>query len=180
VSATLERFPDDVVVALHHANVTVSCVPVQIDHQEWRAALFFVLPADAPCLTDGKLAPGPYSVEFDADLHEHKNGSLIEIGIDIATPVEPSRGTLLFITGHSPAHFETVKLLSTQPDLPLFLGDAYCNVLYQQRIALTDAMRSGFRQLLDEALGRDAIIRMTGHYDADKVFQDVVKSLGLG
>lgn len=167
-------------VALHHANVTVSCMPVQIDNEDWQAALFYVLSANAPCLAGGELAPGPFAVEFDADLHEHANGSLIEIGIEIATPVEKSCGTLLFITGHSTGHFETVKLLSTQTDLPLFIGDEYCNVLYQQRIVISDAMRAGFRQLLDEALGRDAVIRMTGHYDADKVFTDVVDSLNLG
>lgn len=167
-------------VALHHANVTVSCVPVQIDNEQWQAALFYVLSADSPCLVDGQLTPGPYTVEFDADLHEHANGSLIEMGIDIATPVEHSRGTLLFITGHSSAHFETVKLLSTQNDLPLFIGDEYCNVLYQQRIVLSDGMRAGFKQLLDEALGRDAVIRMTGHYDADAVFKDVVNTLNVG
>ena len=180
MTATFERFPDDVIVAMHHADVTVSCMPVQIDGEDWLAAVFFVLPATAPCLEKGRLSPGPFPVEIDADLHEHTNGSLIEIGIDIATPLEHCNGTLLFITGHSPAHFETVKLLSSQPELPLFIGDEYCNVLSRQRIVLSDAMRAGFKQLLDEALGRDAVIRMTGHYDPDKVFTDVVASLNLG
>jgi len=175
----LEKFPDDVIVALHNANVTVSCVPVRIDEDAWQAAVFFVLPASAPCLGKGFLAPGPFTVEFDADLHEHANGTLIEIGLDIATPVEHSRGTLLFITGHSSAQFDTLKLLTEQADLPLFIGDEYCNVLQQQRVPLSDAMRAGFRQLLDEAVGRDAVIRMTGHYEADKVFNDVVSSLQL-
>ena len=75
-----ERFPDDVIVLLHNANITVSCVPIQIDDGIWQAAIFFVLPADAPCLTGGRLLGGPYSVEFDADLHEHEKGTLIEIG----------------------------------------------------------------------------------------------------
>jgi len=179
LTVNFERFPDDVVVALHHANVTVSCVPVQIDNDEWQAAMFYVLSAKAPCLADGKLTPGPFAVEIDADLHEHTNGSLIEIGIDIATPIERSRGTLLFATGHSSAQFDTIKMLSSQADLPLFIGDEYCNVLYQQRIPLTDSMRAGFRQLLDESLSRDAVIRMTGHYDADTVFKDVVGSLNF-
>lgn len=179
MSTPFERFPDDVVVALHHAGVTVSCVPVQIDNEQWQAAIFYVLSAEAPCLGKGRLAPGPFAVEIDAELHEHANGSLIEIGIDIATPVAHSLGTLLFITGHSPAHFETVKLLASQTDLPLFIGDEYCKVLYQQRITLSDAMRAGFRQLLDEALARDAVIRMTGRYDPDVVFTDVVNSLNL-
>jgi len=179
VSTAIQKFPDDVMVAMHHANTTVSCIPVKIDGENWQAAVFFVLPASSPCLGKGRLAPGPFAVEFDADLHEHANGSLIEIGIDIATPVERSRGTLLFITGHSTAHFEALKLLSTQADLPLFMGDEYCTILNQQRIVLSDAMRSGFKQLLDEAVARDSVIRMTGHYDPDVVFNDVVTSLNL-
>ncbi|MFK7855198.1 MAG: hypothetical protein AB8B79_13840, partial [Granulosicoccus sp.] len=162
--STVERFPDDVIVALHNANVTVSCLPVQIDNDRWQAAVFFVLPVNAPCLVDGQLAGGPFSVEFDADLHEHEKGSLIEIGINIATPIENSSGTLLFLTGHSSSHFDTLKLLTEQQDLPLFIGDEYCRVLSQQRVTLSDSMRKGFRQLLDEAVGRDAVIRMTGHY----------------
>lgn len=180
MSASIERFPDDVVVALHHANVTVSCVPVKIDDKQWQAAMFYVIAADAPCLVNGSLAPGPFAVELAADLHEHANGTLIEIGIDIATPGQNSRGTVLFITGHSSAHFEAMTLLSSQEDLPLFMGDEFCNVLYQQRILLSDGMRAGLKQLLDEAVSRDAVIRMTGHYDADIVFDDVVKSLNLG
>ena len=174
-----ERFPDDVVVLLHNANVTVSCVPIQLDDGNWQAAIFFVLPADAPCLTGGRLLGGPYAVEFDADLHEHEKGTLIEIGLQIVTPIEPSRGTLLFITGHSPSHFETLKLITQQDELPLFIGDEYCRVLYKQRVPVSEPMRLGFSQLLDEAVGRDAIIRMTGHYDPDRVFTDVVASLQL-
>lgn len=175
----VERFPDDVIVALHNANVTVSCLPVQIDNDQWQAAVFFVLPVNARCLQDGQLPGGPFAVEFDADLHEHEKGTLIEIGIDIATPVENNHGTLLFLTGHSSSQFETLKLLTEQQTLPLFIGDEYCKVLSQQLIPLSDTMRAGFRQLLDEAVGRDAVIRMTGHYDPDLVFTDVVASLHL-
>jgi hypothetical protein len=174
-----ERFPDDVIVLLHNAQVTVSCVPIQMDDGQWQAAIFFVLANNAPCLADGRLLGGPFAVEFDADLHEHEKGTVIELGIDIATPTENSHGTLLFITGHSPSHFESIKLLSEQPDLSLFIGNEYCEVLYRQRIPLSDVMRSGFKQLLDEAVGRDAFIRMTGQYDPDLVFADTVASLQL-
>jgi hypothetical protein len=179
MSAKSEKFPDDVIVALHNANVTVSCVPIQIDHDQWQAAVFYVLPADAPCLGKGRLAPGPFAVELDADLHEHANGSLVEIGIDIATPVQHCRGTMLFLTGHSKSQFEALSLLVTQRDLPVFLGDQYCNVLHRQRVPLSDTIRTGLKQLLDEAVSRDAIIRMTGHYDPEAVFADVVASLQL-
>lgn len=180
MSNSFEKFPDDVIVALHHADVTVSCVPVQIDEDVWQAAVFFVLAADSPCLGKGFLAPGPFAVEIEADLHEHVNGSLIEIGVDVATPVEHSHGTLLFLTGHSSSHFDALKLLTSQNDLPLFLGDEYCNVLYQQRVPISKAMRTGISQLLDEAVARDAVIRMTGHYEPDRVFADVLQSLQLG
>ena len=145
-----ERFPEDVIVLLHNANVTVSCVPIQLDDGNWQAAIFFVLPAAAPCLSTGRLLGGPFTVEFDADLHEHEKGTLIEIGMEIVTPIEPSRGTLLFITGHSPSHFETLKMISEQDELPLFIGDEYCRVLYKQRVPISQAMQKGFRQLLDE------------------------------
>jgi len=174
-----ERFPDDVMVLLHNANITLSCVPVQLDNGQWQAAIFFVLPADAPCLKTGKLLGGPYTVELDADLHEHEKGTLIEIGLEIITPIEPSRGTMLFITGHSPSHFESIKLISEQDQLPLFIGDEYCRVLYKQNIPVSKAMQKGFKQLLDEAVARDAVIRLTGHYDPDLVFTDVLASLQL-
>lgn len=177
--SSVERFPDDVVVLMHNANVTVSCVPIQIEAEQWQAAIFFVLPENAPCLTGGKLTGGPFSVELDADLHEHEKGTLIEIGIEIGTPVQSSHGTLLFLTGHSPSHFESLKLLSEQSHLPLFIGDPYCEVLHRQQIPMSQAMQTGFRQLLDEAVGRDAVIRMTGHYDPDQVFTDTVASLQL-
>lgn len=175
----VERFPDDVIVLMHNANVTVSCVPVKIENDQWQAAMFFIVPADAPCLTKGKLPGGPYSVELDADLHEHNNGTLVEIGLKIVTPIEPCSGTLLFITGHSSSHFDSLKLLTEQADLPLFIGNEYCQLLNSQRIPISGSMRSGLKQLLDEAVSRDAIIRMSGHYDPDVVFADVVSSLNL-
>ena len=170
----MSRFPDDVIVALHTADVTVTCVPVQIATEDWKAALFYVVPPDAPCLGGGQLPGGPFTVEMEADLHEHEHGTLIEISLSIATPAKPLQGTVMFLTGHSSTHFDAMKLLSQQDDLPLFIGDQYCNILSQQRVPLNDAWRRGFAQLLDEAVGRDAVIRMTGRYDPDVVFGDIL------
>jgi len=180
VSDPVQRFPDDVMVALHNANITVTCTPVQIDHGEWQAALFFVLPEEATCLREGKLiGNGPFTVVFDADLHEHDNATVIELGVEIATPPEAQNGTLLFITGHSSHHFDVLKLLTEQSELPLFIGNAYCEVLSQQRVPLNDVLRNGLRGLLDEAVRRDALIRMTGHYDPDAAFTAVLASRGM-
>jgi len=180
VSDSIQRFPDDVVVALHNAQVTVTCTLVQIDHGEWQAALFFVLPEKAKCMQSGKLInAGPFTVAFDADLHEHDNATVIELGVEIATPPESQNGTLLFITGHSSHHFDVLKQLTQQSELTLFIGNEYCEVLAQQRVPLNQPLRSGLRGLLDEAVRRDALIRMTGHYDPDAAFTAVLNARGM-
>ena len=170
------RFPDEVVVALHEAGVTLGCLPVRIDDGDWRAALFLVVPEHAECLSiDPTLSGAPYAVVLDADLHEHASASVIELGIELRTPGVPLAGSVLFLSGHVPAHFETLSLLASQPDLPLFVGDAYCRQLASQRIPLGDAERGMLRTLLDEAVARDAVIRLTGRYDADAAFDDVLR-----
>lgn len=169
-----KKFPDEVVVALHEAAITATCMPIQLDDGEWQAAFFYILAPDALCLTQGKLLGGPYAVALDADLHEHEKGTLIEIGVEIVTPIEPSRGVMLFLTGHTSTHFDALKLLSEQHEIPLFIGDQYCNMLWQQRVPVNDTFRSGVSGLIDEAVSRDAVIRMTGQYDPDAVFADVL------
>jgi len=63
-------------------------------------------------------------------------------------------------------------------DLMIYVLDHAETLAYDLQ-DIDDAMRAGFRQLLDEALARDAVIRMTGRYDPDVVFTDVVNSLNL-
>lgn len=170
----LQKFPDEVIVALHEADITATCMPIKLDDGEWQAAFFYVLAPDAPCLSGGKLLGGPFTVGMDADLHEHDNGTMIEIGIEIVTPIQPSSGIMLFLTGHTSTHFDALKLLSVQDDIPLFIGDQYCSTLWQQRVPLNDTFRSGITGLINEAVTRDAVIRMTDRYDPDAVFADTL------
>lgn len=88
-------------------------------------------------------------------------------------PPEPLSGVMLFLPGHSSAQFDTLTLLAQQADIPLFIGDPYCRILWQQRIPLADAHRYALREILDEAVGRDALIRLSGHYDAERAFADI-------
>lgn len=164
------RFPDDVVVALHEGGVTVTCLPVQVDEANWQAAIFYVVPTDSPMLDEERRPAGPYAVQFEADLFEHENGTVFELGIDILVPESPLAGSLLFLTGHASGHFEALQLLTTQQDVPLFIGDPYCEVITQQRVPLSDVHRTGLRALVDEAVRRDAVVRLSGHYDADAAF----------
>jgi len=72
-----------------------------------------------------------------------------------------------------------LKLLTQQDELPLFIGNAYCEVLSQQRVPLNSALKNGLSGLLDEAVRRDALIRMTGHYDPDAAFTAVLAHRGM-
>ena len=83
------------------------------------------------------------------------------------------RGLVLFLTGHLTSHFDAVKCLGGQQSIGLFIGDAHCNLLHQQRIPLADEHRQVFTDLLDEALKHDTLVRMTGKYDPDAVFGSV-------
>jgi len=164
-------------VAMHEAAVTATCVPVQLDDGDWTAALFIVAPGGSPCLRTGaggtvRLSGGPFAVQFEADLHEHEHGTVFELGVQIRTPVEPLDACLLFVTGHASAHFEALELLAGSERLSLFIGDEYCRVVWQQRVPLSGAQRTGIRSLLDEAVRRDAVIRLTGRYDPEAAFGD--------
>ncbi len=173
------KFPDDVILALHEADVTATCLPVQIDEKDWQAGFFYVMDPKAPCLKTAtgeknKTLQGPYAVGLDADLHEHEKGTMIELGFEIHTPIEPCKAIMLFLTGHTSVHFDALKLLSKQEAIPLFMGDEYCNILWQQWIPVNDAFRNGLTGLMDESVRRDALIRMSGHYDPDQVFADTL------
>ncbi len=169
-----QKFPDEVIVALHEAHITATCMPIQMDGADWQAAFFYVLAPDAACLSEGSLPGGPFTVALDADLHEHDNGTMIEIGVEIVTPIEPCKGVMLFLTGHTSTHFDALQLLSEQSDIPLFIGDQFCTTLSQQRIPIDDSFRLGITALINEAVTRDAVIRMTDRYDPDAVFADTI------
>jgi len=162
---------------MHEAAVTATCVPVQIDRDRWCAGLFVVAPPEAACVRTGpdgarRLPGGPFAVQFEADLHEHEHGTVFELDVDIRTPGQSLSASLLFLTGHASGHFQTLELLMAEPELSLFIGDEYCRLLWQQRVPLPATHRAGLRALLDEAVRRDAVIRMTGRYEPDEAFAD--------
>lgn len=170
-----ERFPDEVIVALHGAGVTVTCLPIQIDQDDWQAGVFYVVAPDAPCLTHELSDLSPFNVAVEADILEHENATLVELKFDVATPSKPLSGSVMFITGHSSTHFDVLKMLSEQETVPMFFGDQYCNQIWKQRIVLIAEHRQALKEILDEAVARDAMIRLTGRYDPDAAFADSVK-----
>jgi len=191
----MSRFPDAVIRAMHHAATTVTCIPVAIDQSEmsgsdashqvsdgqqkenaWESAIFFVLPLSVTHAQITSLFPASqlFPVAMEADLIEHENGTLIEltIEIDLGLADKPA-GRIVFLTGHIPVHHEAVTLLGKQESIGLFIGDVHCNLLHQQRIPLASGHRQVFNDMLKDALKRDALIKMSGKYDPDKVFGSV-------
>ncbi len=172
----MAKFPDAVITAMHHAASTVTCLPVQMDGDEWKSAIFFVLPesftqADINAIFENSAL---VTVGLDADLKEPKGATLILLGVDIDIGQgDMLRGEILFLTGHLKSHFETVKLISEQASIDLFIGDTFCNLLHQQSIPLEDAHRQVFADLLKEASSRDALLRMQSQYDPDAAFAEL-------
>lgn len=173
-SEKTNRFPDEVIVALHGAAVTVTCMPIQMDEDVWQAGIFYVIAPDAECLQHSLSESAPFNVEVEADLLEHENATLIELKFQVATPGKPLDGAVVFLTGHSTVHFDVLKMLSDQESVPLFFGDQFCNELWKQRIVLLPEHRAALKEILDEAVARDAMIRLTGRYDPDAAFADSV------
>jgi len=191
----MSKFPDAVIRAMHNAATTVTCIPVAIDqnqtpgllgdnelagsHEEgrWESAIFFVLPLTVTHSQLTSLFPASqlFPVAMEADLIEHDNGTLIELGIEIDFGLsDKPAGRIVFLTGHIPVHHEAVTLLGKQESIGLFIGDVHCNLLHQQRIPLAAGHRQAFNDMLADALKRDALIKMSGKYDPDKVFGSVV------
>ena len=173
----MAKFPDAVITAMHHAGTTMTCLPVRLDDQAWQSALYFVLPEsiDNEVFEASLAGTDKITVALDADLHEMDSATIISLGLELhlnavhGTALKPA-GEVLFFTGHLTAHFENVKLLATQPGIPLFVGDRFCELLHQQIIPLSDEHRSVLAQLLSEAASRDALIRFRGQYDPDAAF----------
>ena len=216
----MQKFPDAVILAMHHTGSTVTCLPVALDDSaddlnlsnartypqdealqnskelqkpfegndaatavaqdtDWESALFFVLPLSVTHDELKSLFPSPhlFPVALEADLIEHEKATLIELGIEIDLGLSDSpAGRVLFLTGHLSAHHEAVSLLGQQQSISLFVGDVHCNLLHQQRIPLADEHRSVFREMLQDALKRDSLIKMTSRYDPDEAFESVTKN----
>ena len=172
----MAKFPDAVITAMHHAASTVTCLPVEMDNAEWKSAIFFVLPESVSREKINSIAKQSclFPVGLDADLKEPAGATLILLGVDIDIGLpDLLRGEILFLPGHLQSHFETVKRISEQNSIDLFIGDTFCNLLHQQSIPLQDEHRAVFAELIKEASSRDALLRMRSQYDPEAAFAEL-------
>lgn len=176
------RFPEAVRNAMQANGAAATCVAVQLDGDDWEAALFIQL-AGAECKADRraiKQAQGPLPVGMESDLIETDTGAVVILRPELHTRSgDPFVCEILLTPGDGGAHFEALKLLSRQPRLTWFFGDQSHWILHSQQHPLESAQHGDFDALLRDALKHDTMVRMSKRYDARAALGDVVKHYEL-
>lgn len=182
---------------------TVTCLPVQIDpdlsdvtdapsvtapqtpsisSDKWQSAVFFRLGGseskkDIQILSSQQ---GPFSLGLETDIIEHESASVVMLRVQVfAQQDNPLVGEVLLTPGGAETHYEILSLLSGQEQLYWFFSDARYRVIYQQSQPLAQPWRDEFKALRDEAFKRDALIRLTGKYNAHAAFAEVISRYSL-
>ena len=167
---------------MHTGGAAATCVPVQLDGSGWQAALFLQL-AGPECKADRRIiskSEGPLPVGIEADLIKADNASVVTLRTEVHTRADdPMVSEILMTPGAGSSHFEALKLLTAQPLLYWFFGDETYWLMHSQCHPLASEQRSGFADLLDEAIGHDAVVRLTGRYDADTALTTIASQYEL-
>ncbi|MDX1512781.1 MAG: hypothetical protein R3174_03465 [Gammaproteobacteria bacterium] len=178
----MKRFPDFVREAMHNSGAAATCVPVQLDGDQWETSFFFHL-AGPECKEDRRLmrkAGGPLPVGLETDLIETEHASVVLLRPEVHTrESDPLTCEILLTPGEGGSHFEALKLLTSQSRICWFFGDQAYWLVHSQQLPLGDDQRAGFDDLLRDALKHDAVIRMTGRYDAQAALGEIVRHYEL-
>lgn len=164
---------------MDYTGSSVTCLPVRIDSGNWESAIFFQLGGreskeDRRRLSrlDGAVVP----VAIETDVIKHSSASVVVIRFEVYTHGDdnPLIGEVLLTPGETESHFETLKLLCTQPVIRWFFSDAAYWIIHQQQNYLGEPEHAAFKDVLDQATQHDAMIRMTGTYDVQLALKEVV------
>ena len=162
---------------MRQSGAMTTCVPLQFDNGVWESAVFFEL-GGKQCKDDRRAlrkTKNPLPISIEGDLIKHTNASVIMLRFEVMTSMEnPLVGEVLLAPGMGDVQFETINHLTNQTHLKFYFGDSAYYVLYSQQIVLAEEIRQGYRELLEEAVSNDALIRLTGKYDAMAALHEVV------
>ncbi len=163
---------------------TVTCLPVSIDSGSWETAVFFQLGGsesklDRRCLT--RLEGGVVPVGFETDVIRHESASVVVMRLEAYTRGEdnPLVGEVLLVPGAAESQFDAINLLTTQPLIRWFFADKAYWIIHRQQSSLGDAEHAAFSSVLEEVTQHDALIRLTGRYDAQAALSEVVSHYEL-
>jgi len=164
------------------SGATTTCLAVQIDSGAWETAIFFQVGGPESKMDRRVLArttkPIPASIE--ADLIEHEMATVVLLRLEVQTVVgDPLVGEILVAPGRTESQFEALKCLTRQQRLLWFFGDRAYWIIHSQQNRWGESERAGFKQLLADATHHDALIRVTGRYDANAALQSIVANYEL-
>ncbi len=154
-----------------------TCVPVQFDQGNWETAVFFEV-GGKHCSDDRKILRktcSPLPVSIEADLINHANASVVTLRFEVMTRHDnPLVGEVLLAPGIGDTQFDTLKNLSSQHNMRWYFGDGTYNVIHSQQTTLCEHERQGYESILQDAVRHDAVVRLTGRYDAKRAFSEIV------
>jgi len=173
----MDRFPLPIARGMRSSGAMTTCVPVQYDDGAWESAVFFEV-GGKECKEDRRIlrrTKCPLPVAVEADIINHAQASVIMLRFEVLTREEnPLVGEVLLAPGLGDVQFDTLKNLTEQKQMRWYFGDAAYQVIHAQQTALYDHERQGYDDLLKEAVKHDALIRLTGRYDAGAAINEVV------
>lgn len=178
----MNRFPRPVAQGMYDNGAMTTCVPVQFDNGVWETAVFFEV-GGKECKDDRRQLRNTKTtipVTVEADLITHANGSVVMLRFEVATKQDsPLVGEVLLTPGLGNIQFDTLKHLTEQRQMRWYFGDAAYQVIHSQQTELYDHERQGYADLLQEAVGHDALIRLTGKYSALSALNEIVSNYAL-
>jgi len=178
----MKRFPERIREAMAAGGASVTCTPICLDLDAWETAVYFQVSGpeckhDRRVLTKGG-APVPVGIE--TDLIEHQHASVVILRFEVHTvPADPLAGETLITPGASASHFDTLKLLTRQPRLCWFFGDQHYWIIHSQQHPLSVREHRGFVEVLNDAVRHDALVRMSGRYDANAALGEIASRYEL-
>lgn len=177
----MEVFPTAVRKAMVGQGTEVTCLPVQLDAGQWEGAVFFHLAGEESRADREALAgrSGPVAVGMEAETLELAGAAVVALRVEVhARSGDPLAGEILLTPGAARAHFDLLQGLSQQSRLCWFFGDPAHRVIHSQQHALEAAHREELAAVLQEAVEHDALVRLTGRYDADAALAEVAGHYG--
>lgn len=174
----MQKFPGSIINSMQKSGAAVTCVPVELGDGNYESAVFFELSGDE-CEFDRSILRNtlsPLAISLEAEIIEHARASVVMLRFEIHTqPDDPLAGEVLVVPGMGDVQFDTLQFLSRQQCLRFYFSDAYYNVIHSQQLLLSDQERQGYAQILEQVIRHDALIRLTGKYDAMTALSEIVE-----